>query len=75
MAHDEPRVIDGIDPDESPTPLWFTVLGILLFVAVGLVLLSKSGDDEAGATASDVEEAGAGEPAAAAAPAPAAPDE
>lgn len=49
MAHDEPRVIDGIDPDESPTPLWFTVLGILLFVTVGLVLLSKGGDDAADA--------------------------
>lgn len=41
-AHDEP-----LPPPEPETPLWFTLLGGVLFLVLGLVFLVFNGDDVA----------------------------
>lgn len=36
----------SLDPDEPHTPLWFTFLGLGLFLAGGIFLLATAGDEE-----------------------------
>jgi len=44
---------DGaLDPDEPHTPVWFTLLGVGLFLLGGIFLLATSGDDEGAPEAS-----------------------
>lgn len=41
-----------LDPDEPHTPLWFTILGLGLFMVAGIFLVASSGNEEEEATAS-----------------------